>query len=85
MTNSAFHKLCYEFDLNYRHNQPFHDYCEESGIMYTDSIYGCRTATTENMKNARIFWKKNHRFWFKDTDDVDKYIDDMPIGGYDWE
>lgn len=82
MTNSAFHKLCYEFDLNYKYQDAFEKYCDSIGIMYVDSIYNCLCASTEDMKQARIYWKKNHKVWLKDSCEVDIYLDAMPFGGY---
>lgn len=81
MTNSAFHKLCYEFDLNYRYQDNFQEYCDNLGIMYI-GFYGQITADTEDMKNARSIWKKTHKVWLKDSDEVNIYIDYMPFGGY---
>lgn len=81
MTNSAFHKLLYEFNLNYKWNDAFRKYCDNSGIMYKD-FYGEMTADTEDMKAARTLWKKNKRLWFLDSGDVDAWIDNMPFGDY---
>lgn len=84
MTNSAFHKLCYEFDLNYKYQDSFQKYCDKLGIMYV-GFYGELTATTENMKQARNHWKKYHKVWLMDSVEVDAYIDNMPFGGYESE
>lgn len=81
MTNSAYHKLCYEFDLNYKYQDEFKVYCDDLGIMYI-SFYGEITAKTDDMKAARDYWKKTHKVWLKYSDEVDAYIDAMPIGGY---
>ena len=85
MTNEAYHKLCYEFDLNYNYQDGFHEYCDDLGIMYVDSIYGNTTARTNDMKSARDYWKKNHKVWLKNNGEVDEYIDKMPMGGYKTE
>jgi hypothetical protein len=34
------------------------------------------------MKDARDYWKKTHKVWLKDSEEVDVYIDSMPFGGY---
>ena len=81
MTNSAFHKLCYEFDLNYKYQPGFMEHCIYSDIMYV-GFYGTMEASTADKKAAREYWKKAHKVWFKDLDEVDAYIDAMPIGGY---
>ena len=62
MTNVAFNKLRYEFDLNYMFNEEFKEYCNNSGIMYS-GFYGEITARVEDMKNARSFWKKSKKNW----------------------
>lgn len=78
MTNSTFHKLCYEFDLNYKWNDDFQKHCDDSGIMYVDSMYGNITATTADMKTARDLWVKSKRLWFKGHDEVWAWIDNRP-------
>lgn len=65
MSNAAFHKLHYEFDLNYTFNPEFKDYCDNSGIMYA-GFYGENTASVENMKQARTFWKKSKKTWLEE-------------------
>ena len=84
MTNSAYHKLCYEFDLNYKYQDGFQKYCDDLGIMYV-GFYGSLEARTNDMKEARAYWKKSHKVWLKDSEEVDVYIDSMPFGGYESE
>ena len=81
MENNTFHKLCYEFDLNYKYNDEFIEYCDNLGIM-SRNFYGVQDAETKDKKTARDFWKKNHKVWFKDLGEVDAWIDAMPMGGY---
>lgn len=81
MTNSTFHKLCYEFDLNYKWQTAFQQYCDSLGIIYIN-MYGNPDAKTVDMKNARDYWKKTHKLWLQDCVEVDIYIDNMPFGDY---
>ena len=82
MTNSAYHKLCYEFDLNYKYQDGFQKYCDDLGIMYVNSYGNLEAKTTTEMKSARDYWKKNHKVWLKDSVEADVYIESMPFGGY---
>ena len=81
MTNNAYHKLCHEFNLNYNYQNNFREYCDNIGIM-KKNFYGNTGAKTEDMKAARDYWKKNHKLWLKNSEEVDVYIDNMPFGDY---
>ena len=65
MSNAAFHKLHYEFDLNYMFNADFKEYCDNSGIM-TQGFYGEITASVEDMKKVRSYWKKSKKVWLEE-------------------
>ena len=88
MTNATFHKLCYEFDLNYKYNDEFQKYVDSNYKSWIDSIYNCIQFETQDMKTARDYWRKNYKKiapnypWLKDSVEVNEWIDNMPFGGY---
>ena len=73
MTNSAFHTLCYEFNLNYTYNDKFREYVNNNYTSHIDSIYGTTEFSTDDMKSARTYWKKTYKKiapnspWLKDS------------------
>lgn len=88
MDNNAYHKLCTGFDTTYEYNDKFREYVDANfeGI---PNMYGSVDFRLEDMKAARKFWKANQKKhpnypWFDMPYDVDEWIDNMPIGGYEY-
>lgn len=78
MTNSTFHKLLKEFEVNMEDNTPFKDWVKQNFIpKYLDGSF-----STEQMKEARSVWKKNHPVWYADGYEVWLSLDAMPFGGW---
>jgi hypothetical protein len=54
-----------------------------------DLTYGESCFRLEDIKTAKKFWKSNQKKhpnypWFNETNEVDSWIDNMPIGGYEY-
>lgn len=88
MCNDAFHKLITGFNVTYEWNEKFQDYVDSNFACKIGS-YGEKYFSTDDMKKARKFWKQNAKKhpnypWFDLLCDVYEWIDNMPIGGYEY-
>lgn len=88
MSNSAFHKLVTGFETTYKYNEYFREYVD-ANFKGRINMYRSISFTTEDMKAARTYWKKNQKKhpnypWFDIPDDAYKWIDNMPFGGYEY-
>ena len=87
MTNTTFHKLRLEFNITYEYNDRFRDYVDANFEPFTN-MYGSVEFSTQDMKTARDYWRKNYKKIapnypiFRDYSEVDAWIDAMPFGGY---
>ena len=88
MCNATFAKLMLEWDVNYTHNDKFREYVNANYTHHTN-MYGEKVFSTEDMCSARKYWQNNAKShpnypWFKDYTEVGTWIENMPMGGYQY-
>lgn len=81
MGNSAFNRLCTEFNANVEHNDTFRKFVYEN-YSHHKSMYGGDEFSTADMKSARDIWKKAKHLWYPSAYEWGLSVDVMPFGGW---
>lgn len=79
MCNATWHKLCYEFDLNYEYNEDFRNYANANYPHRTD-MYGSEEFMPEVMRQIRKDWKSKVKtdknlLWWNNHDELYAWLD----------
>lgn len=79
MCNATWHKLCYEFDLNYEHVDEFREFANANYPHRTD-MYGCEVFLPDVMKQIRKDWKAKCKKdkelrWWNNHDELYAWLD----------
>lgn len=79
MCNSAWHKLSYEFNLNYDYNEDFRNFANANYPHHTD-LYGCESFMSDVMRQIRKDWKvkvktDKNLLWWNNHDELDAWLE----------
>lgn len=79
MSNDTFHRLCLEWEANYKYNDVFRAFVElhYPDLKSTDIVCGLEI---QKCQEIRKLYKKSHKIWFRDYYDAGIYIEMKPFG-----